>query len=72
MGYNRHESTNTPYPIVRRKEEERWGEPGVSLVEPYRTKRLVLEAFESLKHGGTLRALKMRMWASRCALGERA
>ena len=30
------------FPIVRRKDEDRWGE--------YRTKRLVMEAFESLKH----------------------
>ena len=30
------------FPIVRRKDAERWGE--------YRTKRMVLEAFESLKH----------------------
>jgi hypothetical protein len=29
------------FPIVRRKDEERWGE--------YRTKRMVLEGFESLK-----------------------
>ena len=30
------------FPIARRKDEEWWGE--------YRTKRLVLEGFESLKH----------------------
>jgi len=30
------------FPIVRRKDEARWGE--------YRTKRLVMEGFEALRH----------------------
>jgi hypothetical protein len=35
------------FPIVKRKDEERYGE--------YRTKRMVLEAFESLRHWESLK-----------------
>ena len=37
------------FPIVQRKDEERWGEAWGETAEPYRTKRLVLETLESLR-----------------------
>jgi len=41
------------FPIVRRKDEEKYGEAWGESAEPYRTKRMVLDAYgrlESLTH----------------------